>query len=161
VIRKLFTNAKIAMPRFMLIVKASAKSEAGVMPSVEQLQAMSQFNATMIAAGVMMAGDGLLASSRDSARVVFHASKSEPPEVVPGPFPVQDLVAGYWIIKVKDFEEAVDWVRKCPFDEEGSTVEIRRIAEMEDFGEVPEAMKEEFCKMRKEMEERTKAEEAQ
>jgi len=141
----------------MLIVKASAKSEAGAKPSVEQLQAMGKFNEEMHAAGIMLAGDGLLASSRDSARVVFHASESQPPDVVLGPFPVQDLVAGYWVIKVKDFKEALDWVRRIPFDEEGSTVEIRRIAEFEDFGEIPESMKEDAAKMRKEIGERVKS----
>jgi len=144
----------------MLLVKANAKSEAGVPPPVEMLQAMGEFNQEMLAAGVLMAGEGLLASSRDSARVVFHASKSEPPDVVSGPFPVQDLVAGFWVIKVKDFEEALNWVRKVPFTEEGSTIEIRRIAEIEDFGELPESVKEEDAKLRKEVEERVKAEQA-
>lgn len=144
----------------MLLVKATAKSEAGVPPPPELFKAMAGFNAEMVAAGVMMAGEGLLASSRDSARVVYHASKSEPPEVVPGPFPVQDLVSGFWVIKVKDFEEALAWVRKAPFTEEGATVEIRRIAEMEDFGEIPECVKEQEAKMRKDIEERLAADEA-
>jgi len=144
----------------MVLVKANAKSEAGALPPVEMLQAMGEFNREMQVAGVLMAGEGLLASSRDSARVVFHDSKSGPPDVVPGPFPVQDLVAGFWVIKVKDFEEALDWMRKVPFTEEGSTLEIRRIAEMEDFGDIPESVKEEESKLRKELAERVNAEDA-
>ena len=117
--------------RFMVIVKANKDTEAGILPSKEILSAMGQFNEELIKAGVMLAGEGLQASSK-GARVKFSGGKHI---VTDGPFPeTKELVAGFWIWKVKSRQEAIDWLKKAPF-EEGDEVEIRQIFEAEDFGE--------------------------
>jgi hypothetical protein len=118
--------------RFMILVKANAESEAGVMPSHELLEAMGKFNDEMIKAGVMLAGDGLHPSSR-GARVRFNGSKRS---VIDGPFAeTKELLAGFWLIQVRSLDEAIEWVKRAPMGD-GAELEIRRVFEMEDFGDV-------------------------
>jgi hypothetical protein len=118
--------------RFMIIVKASAQSEAGVMPSEQLLTDMGNFNEELSKAGVLLAGEGLHPSSK-GARVTFSGSKRT---VLDGPFGnTQDLIAGFWLIKVASKEEAIEWVKKCPNPMPGdSEIEIRQVFETEDFG---------------------------
>jgi hypothetical protein len=114
--------------RFMVIVKASKESETGQPPSEQMLIEMGKFNEELIKAGVMLAGEGLLASSNGS-RVKFSGSKST---VVDGPFAeVKELIGGFWIWQVKSKQEAIEWAKKIPFED--GEVEIRQIAEAEDF----------------------------
>jgi len=118
--------------RFMVIVKATRESEAGVMPSEEMLTEMGNYNEELVKAGVMVAGEGLHASSK-GARVKFSGSSRT---VVDGPFAeTKELVAGFWIFQVKSLQEAIDWVKRCPNPMPGdSEIEIRQIFETEDFG---------------------------
>ena len=119
--------------RFLVIVKATKDSEAGVMPDEKLLAAMGNFNEELVQAGIMQAGEGLHPSSK-GARVVFNGAKRT---VIDGPFAeTKELVAGFWIWKVKSKEEAIAWVKKCPnpFTEGESVIEIRQIFEAEDFG---------------------------
>ena len=120
--------------RVMVIVKATKDSEAGVMPSVELLQAMGAFNEELVKAGVMLAGEGLHPSSR-GARIRFEGSKRT---VIDGPFAeTKELVAGFWLLQVKSMEEAIEWMKRCPNPhEEDSEIEIRPVFEEEDFGEL-------------------------
>ncbi len=114
--------------RFMLLVKADDDSEAGVMPSQELLEEMGKFNDELTKAGAMLAGDGLQPSSK-GARVYF---SGEERTVVDGPFTeAKELIAGFWIIQVKSKDEAIEWVKRVPF--QGSHVEIRQVFEAEDF----------------------------
>ncbi len=116
--------------RFMILVKATKESEAGVMPGTELLAAMGKFNEKLVDAGIMEAGEGLHPSSK-GARVQFSRGSST---VVDGPFAeAKELVAGYWIWKVKSRQEAIDWVRRAPFGE-GDVVEIRQVFTADDFG---------------------------
>jgi len=116
--------------RFMLIVKATDKSEAGVMPTEKELADMGRFNEEMIKSGVMLAGDGLQNSSK-GARVKFSGGK---PTVVDGPFAeTKELVAGFWLIQAKSKEEAVEWARRVPFVD--GEIEVRQVFELEDFGQ--------------------------
>src|SRR5690606_18344430 len=118
--------------RFMIIVKADQDSEAGVMPSEELLAAMMKYNEELAKAGVMLAGEGLHPSSR-GARVRFEGSKRT---VIDGPFTEsKELVAGFWIWQAGSMQEAIEWLKKAPFDG-GTEVEIRQIFETEDFDEV-------------------------
>ena len=115
--------------RFMVIVKASEQSEAGILPSEEELAAMARYNEELVKAGVMLAGDGLQASSK-GARVRFDGSKRS---VTDGPFTeAKELIAGFWIIQAGSKDEAIEWVKKAPFQE--GEVEIRQVFELEDFG---------------------------
>jgi hypothetical protein len=115
--------------RFMLLVKASKESEAGVLPSEQELAEMGRFNEEMVKSGVMLAGDGLQATSK-GARVQFQNRK---PTVIDGPFTeTKELVAGYWIIQAKSKAEAVEWARRAPFED--GEIEVRQIFELEDFG---------------------------
>ncbi|MGW8393406.1 YciI family protein [Pseudoduganella sp. HUAS MS19] len=118
--------------RFMLIVKATADSEAGKMPKTELLEAMGKFNEELVNAGVLLAGEGLHPSSR-GARVHFSGSKRT---VIDGPFPeTKELIAGFWLIQVKSLDEAIEWVKRCPNPmESDSDIEIRQVFEAEDFG---------------------------
>ena len=118
--------------RFMVIVKATEESEAGVMPSTELLTAMGKYNEELVNAGIMLAGEGLQPSSK-GARVRFSGKNRT---VVDGPFAeTKELIAGYWIWQVKDLAEAIEWVKRCPNPmNEESEIEIRQIFEMEDFG---------------------------
>ena len=118
--------------RVMVLVKATADSEAGTMPSTELLAAMGAFNEELVKAGVMLAGEGLHPSSKGK-RVVFDG---ESRTVLDGPFAAtSEVVAGFWLWQVKDMEEAVEWVRRCPNPMPGrSEIEIRPIFEAADFG---------------------------
>jgi hypothetical protein len=117
--------------RFMVIVKADRNSEAGVMPSTEMLTAMGKFNEEMVKAGVMLAGEGLHPTSK-GARIKYSGKQ---PGVSHGPFAVtSDLVAGFWLIQVKSLEEAIQWMKRAPFDG-GAEIEIRQVFDAEDFGE--------------------------
>jgi hypothetical protein len=124
----------------MVLVKADKHSEAGAMPSREILEAMGKFNEKLIQAGVMLAGEGLQPSSK-GARVRFSGGKKT---VIDGPFAeTKELVAGFWIWQVKSREEAIEWLKKAPFEE--TEVEIRQVFETEDFGQelTPEMRKQE------------------
>jgi hypothetical protein len=115
--------------RFMVIVKASKDSEAGVMPSEAMLAEMGKYNEQLVNAGVMLAGEGLHPTSKGK-RVRFSGSQRT---VIDGPFAeTKELIAGYWIFKAKSIDEVVEWVKRSPFQE--SEVEIRQIFETEDFG---------------------------
>ena len=116
--------------RVMAIVKATKDTEAGVMPTTEELAEMGQFNEELVKAGIMLAGDGLHASTQ-GARIYYDGSKRT---VVDGPFAeAKELIAGYWIWQVKSMEEAVEWAKRIPFHD--GQVELRRAFEAEDFGE--------------------------
>jgi len=116
----------------MVMVKADRNSEAGVMPSAELLARMGQYNEALVKAGVMQAGEGLHPSSR-GARVRFSGDDRQ---VKLGPFPADQLVAGFWLWTCASLQEAIDWVKRCPNPMLGdSEIEIRQIFEAEDFGE--------------------------
>jgi hypothetical protein len=119
--------------RVMVMVKANEDSEAGVMPSTELLTAMGRYNEELVKAGVMLAGEGVHPSSTGK-RVRFSGADRS---VIDGPFAeTKELIAGFWILQVKDMEEAVEWVKRCPNPMEGeSVIEIRRVFEAEDFGD--------------------------
>jgi hypothetical protein len=117
--------------RFMAIVKADKNSEAGVMPSTELLTAMGKFNEEMVKAGVLLAGEGLHPSSK-GVRIKY---SGEERTVTNGPFSgTGDLVSGFWLIQVKSRDEAIEWMKRAPFDG-GSEIEIRQVFDAEDFGE--------------------------
>ena len=134
--------------RFMVIVKATADSEAGVMPSEELLAAMGRYNEELVEAGVMQAGEGLQPSAK-GARVRFSGKQRT---VIDGPFAeTKELIAGFWIFQVASLEECIEWVKRCPNPMPGdSEIEIRQIFEAEDFGE-------EFTPELREQEERIRA----
>jgi hypothetical protein len=116
--------------RVMVFVKANKESEAGVLPSTQLLTAMGKFNEELVKAGVMLAGDGLHASSKGK-RVKFSGQQRT---VTDGPFAeTKELIAGYWLWQVKSIEEAVEWLKRAPFDG-GTEVEIRPVFEAADFG---------------------------
>ena len=119
--------------RVMVLVKASPESEAGEMPSMELMEAMVQFNEELVNAGVMLAGDGLRPSSTGK-RVAFDGSERT---VIDGPFTAtSELVAGFWLWEVKDMDEAVEWVKRCPNPmPSASEIEIRPLYEISDFEE--------------------------
>ena len=137
--------------RCMVMVKATAESEAGVMPGQELLAAMGKFNEELVRAGVMLAGEGLTPSAR-GARVTFSGKQRQ---VVDGPFAeTKELVAGFWLWQVKSLDEAIAWVRRCPNPMEGeSVIEIRPVFEAEDFGEAftPE-LREQEARLRAQLE---------
>ena len=117
--------------RVMVIVKATEETEAGVMPSHELLAEMGKYNEELVKAGVMLAGEGL-ANSSQGKRVRFDGKKRT---VLDGPFAeTKELIAGYWLWQVKSMDEAVEWLKRAPFDG-GAEVEIRRVFEADDFGE--------------------------
>ncbi len=119
--------------RFMVIVKADANSEAGVMPSEQQLAEMGRFNEELVKAGVMLAGEGLQPSSK-GARVRFSGKDRV---VIDGPFShTKELIAGFWIWKCASLQDAIDWAKRCPNPMSGeSELEIRQVFDAEDFGE--------------------------
>jgi len=119
--------------RFMIIVKATKESEAGVLPSEELLTAMTKYNEELVKAGVMLAGEGLQPSSK-GARVKFSGARRD---VIDGPFSEsKELIAGFWLFDVKSKEEAIEWVKRCPNPTgEESEIEIRQVFEAADFGE--------------------------
>jgi hypothetical protein len=119
--------------RFIVMVKATKESEAGVMPDQKLLSAMGKYNEELVKAGVMLAGEGLHPSSK-GARVRFSGSKRT---VIDGPFSeTKELVAGFWLFQVKSLDEAIEWVKRCPnpMPNSESEIEIRQIFESEDFG---------------------------
>jgi hypothetical protein len=127
--------------RFMVIVKADKNSEAGVMPSKELLEKMGKYNEELVKAGVMLAGDGLHPSSK-GVRIRFNGAKRT---VIDGPFAeTKELIAGYWLWQVKSREEAIEWLKRAPFDG-GTEIELRQVFEAADFGEAftPELQKQE------------------
>lgn len=116
--------------RVMVFVKANEASEAGVMPSTEELTEMGAFNEELVKAGVMLAGEGLHPSSR-GVRIYYNGKERN---IVDGPFTeAKEIVAGFWIWQVKSMEEAIEWARRSPFQE--GSVELRPVFETEDFGE--------------------------
>lgn len=119
--------------RFMVLVKASPESEAGIMPSEKLLSDMGKFNEELVKAGILLAGEGLHPSSK-GARIHFAGDKRT---VIDGPFSeTKELVAGFWLIDVKSKEEAIEWFKRCPNPmESDSDLEIRQVFEMDDFGE--------------------------
>lgn len=119
--------------RVMVLVKATAASEAGEMPSEALLEAMTAYNEELAAAGVMLGGEGLHPSAKGK-RIVFEGASRT---VVDGPFAeTRELVAGFWLLEVRDMEEAVEWVRRCPNPmRERSEIEIRPVFEAGDFGD--------------------------
>jgi hypothetical protein len=134
--------------RFMIIVKATADSEAGVMPSAELLAAMGTYNEELVKAGIMKAGEGLH-PSRKGARVRFSGARRT---VVDGPFAeTKELIAGFWLWECQSMQEAIEWVKRCPNPMPGdSEIEIRPVFEAEDFGA-------EFTPELREQEERLRA----
>ncbi len=131
--------------RVMVLVKADKDSEAGVLPSAELLTDMNKYNEELIKAGVMQAGEGLHPTSKGK-RVRFSGSQRT---VIDGPFAeTKELVAGFWLWQVKSMDEAVEWLKKAPFDG-GTEVEIRPLFEAEDFGDLQEKVPEVFEAERK------------
>lgn len=136
--------------RFMIIIKASKNTEAGVLPDEKLLAAMGNYNEELVKAGVLLAGEGLHPSSK-GARVKFSGGKRT---VIDGPFAeTKELIAGFWLIQVKSKEEAIEWVKRCPdpLPGEDAVIEIRQVFEAEDFGA-------EFTPELREQEERLRAE---
>ena len=133
--------------RFMVLVKATKDSEAGVMPSVQLLEEMGRFNDELIKAGMLLAGEGLHPSSRGK-RVRFSGAKRT---VIDGPFPeTRELVAGFWLIQAGSMDEAVEWIKRCPNPmNEESEIEIRQVFDAEDFGDLQEQAPEVFEKERR------------
>jgi hypothetical protein len=119
--------------RFMMIVKATTESEAGVMPNEELLAAMGRYNEELAKAGALLAGEGLHPSSR-GARVRFSGAKRT---VATGPFaPAHELIAGFWLIQANSLDKAIAWAKRCPNPMPGeSEIEIRQVFEADDFGE--------------------------
>jgi hypothetical protein len=141
--------------RVMVFVKATEDSEAGIMPTTELIEAMMKFNEELVNAGIMKDGDGLKPSSQ-AKRVAFDGPNRT---VIDGPFTeTKELVAGYWIWEVKDMDEAVAWVKRCPNPMPGpSEIEIRPYFELADFGDIvtPEIAQQE-AKLRKKSKSKTK-----
>lgn len=119
--------------RFMAIVKADERTEAGVMPTEQELAAMGAYNEELVKAGVMLAGEGLHPSSR-GCRLVH---TPEGTSVLDGPFAeTKELIAGFWLLQAKSFEEAVEWLKRAPRPQSGEfVIELRQVFEAEDFGE--------------------------
>ena len=139
--------------RVMVLVKATKDSEAGLMPSTELLEAMGRFNEELVKAGIMLAGEGLHPSSK-GARVRFKGSERS---VVDGPFAeTKELIAGFWLWEVRSMDEAIEWVKRCPnpMPDTEAEIEIRQVAEAEDFGA-------EFTPELREQEERLRAQAAE
>src|SRR5437870_3496208 len=135
--------------RFMILVKATKNSEAGVLPDEKLLTEMGKYNEELAKAGVLLAGEGLQPSSK-GARVKFSGDKRT---VIDGPFAeTKELIAGFWLWRVKSKEEAIEWVKRCPNPHTGteSEIEIRQVFEAEDFGA-------EFTPELREQEERLRA----
>jgi len=120
--------------RVMVMVKATADSEAGILPAIEMFEAMEKFNEQLVKAGIMLAGEGLKPTSQ-AKRIAFDGARRQ---VIDGPFAdTRELVAGYWLWEVKDMDEAVEWVKRCPNPMPGpSDIDIRPICEEADFAEL-------------------------
>lgn len=133
--------------RVMVMIKATAASEAGQLPSAELLEAMGRYNEELTEAGILLAGEGLRPSSQ-GALVRFNGSERT---VIDGPFPeTEQLVAGFWLWQVQSLDEAVDWVKRCPTTtEERAEIEIRPVVKLDDFGEnVSEELRERSERLR-------------
>ena len=130
---QLHPQTEDARMKVMVIVKATADSEAGVMPDQERLAVMGRFNEELVNAGVMLAGEGLKPTSQ-GARVQFDGAQRR---VIDGPFAeTRELIAGFWLWQVRSLDEAIEWVRRCPNPHNGpSEIEIRPLFEADDFGE--------------------------
>ncbi|MFS2215220.1 YciI family protein [Telluria sp. Tellsp104] len=137
--------------KFMVIVKASAASEAGIMPSEKLFTDMGNFNEELVKAGVMLAGEGLMPSAK-GARIRFNGNQRT---VIDGPFTeTKELVAGFWLIEVGSKEEAIEWFKRCPNPHEGveSEIEIRQIFGPGDFGtDLPADVREQEDRLREQM----------
>jgi hypothetical protein len=137
--------------RFIVIVKATKDSEAGVMPSEKLLAAMGKYNEELVKAGVMLAGEGLQPSSKGK-RIKFSGAKRT---VIDGPFTeTKELIAGFWLWQVRSMDEAIEWVKRCPnpFEEGESEIEIRQVFEADDFGaEFTPELREQEERLRKQM----------
>ncbi|WP_037318189.1 YciI family protein [Amycolatopsis orientalis] len=135
--------------RFMVIVKSDDKTDvSGAQPSAEELQEMGKFNEELVKAGVMLAGEGLLPSS-EGVRLQYSGTSEA--RVVDGPFAEsKELIAGFWILQVKDKAEVIEWMKRAPFRE--GEIEIRRIAEMEDFSNATPEIVEHEQNLRKQAE---------
>jgi hypothetical protein len=140
--------------RFMILVKASPESEAGQMPSTELLTAMGKYNEELVKAGVMLAGEGLHPTT-NGARVRFDGDQRT---VIDGPFAeTKELLAGFWIWKCKSKQEAIEWLKRAPFDG-GTEIELRQVFETEDFGaELTPELREQEERLRAETERLSKA----
>jgi hypothetical protein len=139
----------------MMMVRANRDSEAGIMPGEELLTAMGKYNEQLAQAGALLAGEGLHPTSK-GARVRFSGSTRT---VIDGPFPVKELIAGFWLIEAASRDEAIEWAKRCPNPMEGeSEIEIRQVFEAEDFGAAltPELRQEED-RLRAQTEQRSKA----
>ena len=132
--------------RCMVVVKANKESEAGVMPSQKLLSEMGKFNEELVKAGVLLAGEGLQPSSKGK-RVKFSAANRT---VIDGPFTeTKELIAGFWLWQVRSMDEAIEWLKRAPFDG-GTEVEIRQVFEAEDFGaELTPELREQEERLRK------------
>jgi hypothetical protein len=135
--------------RVMVIVKGNKDSEAGVLPSREILTAMGKYNEELVKAGVMLAGEGLHASAKGK-RIKFSGGKHS---VTDGPFTeTKELIAGFWLWQVRSMEEAIEWLKRSPFDG-GTEIEVRQVFEAEDFGaELTPELKEQEERLRKQVE---------
>ena len=140
--------------RVMVIVKANKDSEAGILPSTEILAAMGKYNEELVKAGVMLAGEGLQSSSKGK-RIKFSGGKHT---ITDGPFTeTKELIAGFWLWQVRSMEEAVEWLKRSPFDG-GTEIEIRQVFEAEDFGaELTPELREQEERLRKQVAERKRA----
>jgi hypothetical protein len=136
--------------RVLVIVKANEESENGVMPSEQMLTEMGNYNEQLVNAGIMIAGEGLHPSSKGK-RVAF-GGQGATPRVIDGPFAeTKELIAGYWIWKVDSMDEAIDWIKRSPFQD--TEIELRPIFEMEDFGqEMTPELKQQEDRLRAQME---------
>ena len=143
------------MPRFMVIMKGDERSEAGELPTPEQFEAMSRFNEELVKNGVMLAGEGLQPTSKGVMVRVQHGK----PTVIDGPFTeAKEIVAGYWVWQCRSLDEALEWVKRLPFDtfDDGTDrvgeIEIRQVFENEDFGEnLPDSVKESEARLREQI----------
>ena len=142
--------------KVMVLIKANADSEAGKMPPAEVFEAMGKYNEELVKAGIMLAGEGLLPSSRGK-RVLVDGTKRS---VVDGPFTeTKELIAGFWIFQVKSMDEAVEWVKRVPNPMgEKTAIEIRQIASIEDFADaLPPELREQEERLRQQVENKGKA----
>ena len=141
--------------RFMVMVRATRSSESGAMPDTKLLEDMGRFNEELVKAGVMQAGEGLQPSAK-GARVRFSADGKR--TVVDGPFPeTKELIAGFWLWKVKSMDEALEWLKRAPFDA-GAELEIRPVFEADDFGkEFTPELREQEEKLREQIERQQKS----
>ncbi len=133
--------------RVMVIVKANKDSEAGILPSAEILTAMGKYNEQLVKAGVMLAGEGLQSSAKGK-RVKFNGGKHT---ITDGPFAeTKELIAGFWLWQVRSMDEAIEWLKRSPFDG-GTEIEVRQVFETEDFGELTPEAKERDQRIRKDL----------